>query len=33
VRGTPTFFVDGAIQDVSFGMQSLERAVESALRK
>jgi protein-disulfide isomerase len=33
VRATPTFFVNGGIQDVSFGMQSLERAVESALRE
>ncbi len=31
VRGTPGFFVNGRIQDVSFGMQSLFDAVESAL--
>ena len=33
VRGTPGFFVNGAIQDVSFGMQRLFDAVEAALRK
>lgn len=33
VRGTPTFFVDGRIQDVSFGMQLLFDAVEAALKK
>jgi protein-disulfide isomerase len=31
VRGTPTFFVNGRLQDVSFGLQSLEQAVEAAL--
>ena len=31
VRGTPGFFVNGRIQDVSFGMQSLFDAVEAAL--
>jgi protein-disulfide isomerase len=31
VRGTPTFFVNGAIQDVSFGLQSLFQRVERAL--
>ena len=31
VRGTPAFFVNGRIQDVSFGMRSLFDAVESAL--
>jgi protein-disulfide isomerase len=30
VRGTPTFFVNGRIQDVSFGMQRLFDAVETA---
>jgi protein-disulfide isomerase len=30
-RSTPTFFVDGRIQDVSFGLQSLFEAVEAAL--
>ncbi len=33
VRGTPGFFVNGVIQDVSFGMQKLFDAVEAALRK
>ena len=32
-RSTPTFFVNGRVQDVSFGMQSLESAVESALKR
>jgi len=29
VRGTPTFFVNGRIQDVSFGVQALFDAVEA----
>jgi protein-disulfide isomerase len=33
VRGTPTFFVNGRLQDVSFGMQGLFSAVESALKR
>ncbi len=33
VRGTPTFFVNGAIQDVSFGLQGLFESVEAALAK
>jgi protein-disulfide isomerase len=33
VRGTPTFFLNRTIQDVSFGMQRLFDAVESALRR
>jgi protein-disulfide isomerase len=33
VRATPTFFVNGTIQDVSFGLQSLVHAVEAALRR
>lgn len=33
VRGTPTFYVDGMIQDVSFGLQSLFDAVKAALEK
>jgi protein-disulfide isomerase len=32
VRGTPGFFVNGTIQDVSFGLQGLFDAVEAALR-
>lgn len=30
VRSTPTFFVNGKLQDVSFGLQSLAQAVERA---
>jgi len=33
VRGTPSFFVNRIIQDVSFGMHLLHEAVESALRR
>ena len=32
VRATPTFFVDGRPQDVSFGLQHLAEGVEAALR-
>jgi protein-disulfide isomerase len=32
VRGTPGFFVNGTIQDVSFGLRSLFDATEAALR-
>jgi protein-disulfide isomerase len=32
VRGTPTFYVNGAIQDVSFGLHQLADAVEAALK-
>jgi protein-disulfide isomerase len=32
-RGTPAFFVNGMIQDVSFGMHSLFDAVEAALHR
>lgn len=32
VRATPAFFVNGRIQDVSFGVQSLFEAVEETLR-
>jgi len=32
VRGTPAFFVNGRIQDVSFGIRALFDAVESSLR-
>jgi protein-disulfide isomerase len=33
VRGTPTFFLNGRIFDVSFGMQSLFDAVEKELNR
>ncbi|HEX9572420.1 MAG TPA: DsbA family protein [Burkholderiales bacterium] len=32
VRQTPTFFVDGEVTDVSFGMERLEQAIERAMR-
>jgi protein-disulfide isomerase len=31
-RSTPTFFVNGRIHDVSFGLERLEEGVEAALR-
>lgn len=33
IRGTPGFFVNGAIQDVSFGLRALFNTVEALLRK
>ena len=33
VRGTPTFFINGALHDVSFGMHSLMDGVEAALKR
>lgn len=33
VRSTPGFFINGKIQDVSFGLRSLFDATESALKK
>jgi protein-disulfide isomerase len=33
VRSTPAFFVNGRLQDVSFGLQSLFTAVETALKR
>jgi len=33
VRATPTFFINGQIQDVSFGLHALVDGVEAALRK
>lgn len=32
VRATPTFFINGRIHDVSFGLQRLAEGVEAALR-
>jgi protein-disulfide isomerase len=32
IRATPTFFVDGVVQDVSFGMQALHDAVAAAVQ-
>ncbi len=31
IRATPTFFVDGVVQDISFGMKALHDAVAAAL--
>lgn len=33
VRGTPAFFINGTIQDTSFGLRLLAEGIESALRK
>jgi len=33
IRATPTFFVDGIVQDISFGMKSLHDAVASAVAR
>ncbi len=33
VRGTPTFFVNGKVQDVSFGIRALFDSVEAALHR
>jgi protein-disulfide isomerase len=33
VRATPTFFVNGRIQDVSFGLRALFDAVEAVLNR
>jgi len=33
VRATPTFFINGRIQDVSFGLRALFDAVEALLRR
>ena len=33
VRATPTFFVNGTIRDVSFGLHALSDGIEAALRK
>jgi protein-disulfide isomerase len=31
IRATPTFFLDGAVQDISFGMKALHDAVANAV--
>jgi protein-disulfide isomerase len=33
VRGTPTFFINGTLHDVSFGMHALMDGVEAALKR
>jgi protein-disulfide isomerase len=32
VRATPTFFINGKLQDISYGLQALEQGIEAALR-
>ena len=32
VRSTPAFFVNGVVQDVSFGFQQLQTAIDTVLR-
>ncbi len=32
VRATPTFFINGRLQDISYGLQALVQGVEAALR-
>ena len=33
VRSTPTFFVNGVLQDVSFGLEHLRQAIEGRLKR
>jgi protein-disulfide isomerase len=33
MRATPTFFLDGVVQDISFGMQALHDAVAAAIHR
>jgi protein-disulfide isomerase len=33
IRATPTFFLDGVVQDISFGMQPLHDAVAAAVHR
>jgi protein-disulfide isomerase len=33
IRATPTFFLDGVVQDISFGMQALHDAVSAAIHR
>jgi protein-disulfide isomerase len=33
VHATPTFFINGALCDVSYGLQSLASGIEAALRR
>jgi protein-disulfide isomerase len=33
IRATPAFFVDGVVQDISFGMLALHKAVEAAIAR
>jgi protein-disulfide isomerase len=33
IRATPTFFIDGVVQDISFGMKALHDAVAAAVAR
>jgi protein-disulfide isomerase len=33
IRATPTFFLDGVVQDISFGMQALHDAIAAAVHR
>jgi len=33
IRATPTFFVNGVVQDISFGMMALEERIRGVLRR
>jgi protein-disulfide isomerase len=33
VRSTPTFFINGVMHDVSFGLERLQQAMEAALSR
>jgi len=33
IRATPTFFLDGVVQDISYGMKALHDAVAAAVRR
>jgi hypothetical protein len=33
IRATPTFFLNGAVQDISFGMKSLHDAVAALVAR
>jgi protein-disulfide isomerase len=33
IRATPTFFVNGVVQDISYGMKALHDAVAAALSR
>jgi len=33
IRATPAFYVDGVVQDISFGMEALHHAVAAAVRR
>jgi protein-disulfide isomerase len=33
IRATPTFFVNGVVQDISFGMTALEERIRGVLHR